>query len=495
MIGIYKSKSEVLVYTTNREEQYASRVSIRDNINENEYYAIQPYESRLTIFTHTCKELMKIYSKKDKKQYNGRGLFGIVYLIIDWETGKLKVGRSENPLGKRKSNYISTAINQLDLKDPITVRIRELLTQKGKNLVKTTLQWIPIEIVLRSGSTNEHIAHDRNLIEKLEQLWQNKLGSSDPRYGYDHTSGAAGRHAKSYPPTSVEIKLPRVFINPHELQGLLEKGCEYDQMLNILSIKRNYLGITKEDIYDNIRYHWPFLTRRLDSLTPQNKPLSLLKNAKYYFIGQLVKIYVESGYNIQSEIASMFQSQENPRGISKDTILRAVKQEYGVSSWAGFLSLHGAKLHPQALTHLDIREFINVGGKSLEDHIKFTLSTYIAKGLSEREMLEEIRADQTFHINSLQSLQRYLYKFWGSLANARKLIVAPILTLCFKQGYSSSQIRERVVFFQKRGSELKAGDAVRLYCKQWFTINPTQARNILAHRSLNDFLNQYLYNQ
>lgn len=220
-----------------------------------------------------------------------------------------------------------------------------------------------------------------------------------------------------------------------------------------------------------------------------------MKNAKFYFIAQLVKTYVENGYNIQSEIASMFQSRENPRGISKDTILRAVRQEFGVSSWAGFLSLHGAELSPYSLMHLDIREFINVGGKSLEDYIKFTLSTYIVKGLSEREILEELRADQTIHLNSLQSLQRYIYKFWGSLANARKVLVAPILTLCFKRGYTSAQIRERVPFFQRRGSRLKAGDAVRLFCKQWFTINPTQARNILRYRSLNEFLNQYLYNQ
>lgn len=436
---------------------------------------------------------MKIYSKKNKKQYNGRGLFGIVYLIIDWETGKLKVGRTETPLGTRKSRYLYNAINQLDLKDPITVRIRELVARGGKDLAKNTFQWIPIEIVLRSGSTDEHIAHDRKLIENLEQLWQNKLGSSDPRYGYDRTSGAPGKHAESYPPTSIEIKLPRVFINPHELQGLLEKGCDYNQMLNILS--RNYLGITKKDIYDNIKYHWPFLTRGLNSLTPQNQPLSLLKKAKFYFIAQIVKTYVENGYNIQSEIASMFQSQENPRGISKDTILRVVKQEYGVNSWAGFLSLHGAELSPYSLMHLDIREFMNVGGKSLEDYIKFTLSTYIVKGLSEREILEELRADQTIHLNSLQSLQRYIYKFWGSLANARRVLVAPILSLCFKRGYTSAQIRERVPFFQKWGSRLKAGDAVRLFCKQWFTINPTQARNILRHRSLNEFLNQYLYNQ
>lgn len=264
-------------------------------------------------------------------------------------------------------------------------------------------------------------------------------------------------------------------------------------MLNILS--KSYFGISSRDIYDNIRYHWPFLTQRIDSLSSQNRPLALLKNVKHYFIAQLVKVYVENGYNIQSEIASMFQSQENPRGISKDTILRAIRQEFGVSSWAGFLSLHGADLSPYSLMHLDIREFINVGGKSLEDYIKFTLSTYIVKGTSEREILEELRADQTIHLNSLQSLQRYIYKFWGSLANARKMLVAPILSLYFKRGYTSAQIRERVPFFQKRGSRLKAGDAVRLFCKQWFTINPTQARNILTHRSLNEFLNQYLYNQ
>jgi len=496
MIGIYRDRSEILVHITSREEKYTSPIKdINDNINGGDYNAIQPYESRLTIMTHSHHELMKIHSKKSR-QYKKRGLFGVVYLIIDWETGKLKVGRTETSLGTRKSQYISAAIRQLDKKDLITERIRELIAIKGKKLVKKTLEWIPIEVVLRTGSSDEHIAHDRKLIENLEQLWQNKLGTSDPRYGYDQTSGAAGPHARkaSYPPTDVEITLPRVFINPHELQILLEKACDYNQILSVLSIKKKYLGINSRDIYDNIKYHWPFLARGLDTFRLQNRLPALLKNARYYFIAQIVSNYVENGYDSLSEIALTFQSEENPSGVSRETISRAIKQEFEVNSWAGFLSLHGTKLTPQSIKHLDIREFLNVGGKSLEEHIKFTLSTYIIKGLSEGEIVEEIRT-QDFHISSLQGLQRYIYKFWGSLANARKVLVAPILALSFKLGHDSAQIREGIPFFQKRGTGLSAGEVVRAYCKQWFTINPTQARNILRYRSLNEFLNQNLNDQ
>ncbi len=495
MIGIYRDRSEVLIHIANRQEKYINPTNIDDKINSGEYNAIQPYESRLTIMTHSHHELMKIHNKKSR-QYKNRGLFGVVYLIIDWETGKLKVGRTETSLGTRKSQYISAAIKQLNKKDPITERIRELIAIRGKKLVRKTLEWIPIEVVLRTGSSDGHIAHDRKLIENLEQLWQNKLDTSDPRYGYDQTSGAAGPHARkaSYPPTAVEITLPRVFINPHELQILLEKVCDFNQMLTVLSIKKNYLGINSRDIYENIKYHWPFLARGLDTFTPQNKLPVLLKNARYYFIAQIVSNYVENGYDVLSEIALTFQSKENPSGVSRETISRAIKQEFGTNSWAGFLSLHGTKLTPQSIKHLDIREFINVGGKSLEDHIKFTLSTFIIKGLSEAEIVVELRT-HNFHISSLPGLQRYIYKFWGNLANARKVLVAPILALSFKLGHDSTQIRREMPFFQRRGPGLSAGDVVRAYCKQWFTINPTQARSILRLRSLSEFLNQNLNDQ
>ncbi len=273
-------------------------------------------------------------------------------------------------------------------------------------------------------------------------------------------------------------------------------------MLHILS--RNYLGISRQDIVDNIKYHWPFLARKPDSqryrstipasFSKFTRERSLLKEAHYYFIGPIVKNYVEHGYNTKTEISSKLRSSENPRGISTIMIQRIARQEYGASSWADFLARHGAKLSPQSLSLIDIREFIKVGGKSQEDYIKFVLSNYVIRGLDENEMVLELQS-ANLHFTHKTTLQRYIYKWWGSLANARKQLVAPILALCFKLGYSSAQIRANVPFFQRRMSGVSAGDAVYGYCKSWFRISPTEARNILANSLLNDFLNQYLYNQ
>jgi len=80
-------------------------------------------------------------------------------------------------------------------------------------------------------------------------------------------------------------------------------------------------------------------------------------------------------------------------------------------------------------------------------------------------------------------MQRYIYKWWGSFYKARKQLVAPILALAFKLGYTSVEIRAKMPFFQRRVTGVPAGEAVYHFCKKWFEISPTQARAALAHRT------------
>ena len=224
-ISLYLESNKVEIKLSNKQISYASKVSLQDKISQEDYNVIQPFESRITIFTHAAQELMSIYSKK--KQVKGRKVFGIIYLIIDWETGKLKIGRTERTLKARKGEYLREAedcrINNKRGRS-IIERINDLYDQGGNSLVRDTLEWIPIEVVLRTGHTD----FDNKLIESVEQLWQNKLGTKDPNYGYDDTSGAAGRHIiKAELP--VNLYIPETIINYRHLQSLLEKGCDFNQ--------------------------------------------------------------------------------------------------------------------------------------------------------------------------------------------------------------------------------------------------------------------------
>ena len=491
-VEIFRDTKRVTVELKNKKFTYISPIPLKSQIfTDRDFNAIQPLIRRDTIFTYTWEELKQIYKHQNSIKTR-REIFGIVYLIVDWETGLLKVGRTEIPLNNRRSAYLTKAKNFLKQNkkaEPIIKRIIDLYNQGGKRHVYSTLGWYPLEIVSRTGSSQEHIDFDKKYRESVEQWWQNKLGTKNPRYGYDYATGAQGPHSSkinSPSPWTIDVNIPKILINYLHLQKLLEKGCDYDQMVKVLS--RHYPGalITKNVIIENIKYHWSSLAIRPDYLSPNVRSEALLKDARFYFIAPIIKNYVENGITNSKEISKKFISKENPQGLSIQTIIRAVKQEYQVSSWADFLKYCKAPLTTQSLVNLDINEFKKVGGDSLEEYTKFLIASYIIKGYT----LEEI--DNIIPGGYEGYSYRKIIKWWGGIQNARRILVAPILALCLKIGYNSVQIREKMPFFQKRMPNSKTWDAIRHYCLEWFKVNPSQIRQILTYKSLNQFLSEYL---
>jgi hypothetical protein len=467
------------------------KVSLHTNIASMDFAAVKPLESRFTIFTKANQELMRIYRKKGTQFVDNRQVFGVIYGIIDWSVGEIvKVGRTERPLSKRRSEYYSNAkklwkSNQKLATDPITQRILDLLNKGGEKLAKSTLQWIPIEITLRTGSSRQKWSFDKKLIETLEQWWQNKFGTKIS--GLDRTSGAAGPHSLVDPIGSgtADTLVPDVFINWRVLKALIGKGCTYPQMIDILAT-RYLLPVTRNDIIDNIEYHWPFLIDQARQKPAHTQPNSILKDAKYYFIAPIIKSHVENGITNTRQIQDLFKSTENPQGISLQTILRAVKKEYQTSSWAGFLRLCGASLSPQSLLSLTPQEYRDVGGKSKERYEKFLISQYIIQGRNEA-FIDNQLPDLTY-----SAIQRRIIKWWGSYYEARKQLVGPILTLCLKKGWTSTQIRANVPFFQNSMPGSYSWDVVRHYSLLWFEITPSALKNFLVTHNLQWFLTNYL---
>lgn len=466
------------------------KVSLQTNIASMDFAAVKPLESRLTIFSKTSQELMQIYRKKGTRFFGNSQVFGVIYGIIDWDVGEIvKVGRTEIPLSTRKSRYFSKARSSLKNKgittDLITQRIAGLLSKGGENLAKSTLQWIPVEIVLRTGSSQQKWNFDKKLIETLEQWWQNKFGTRIT--GLDRTSGAAGPHSKVDPIGSgtANTVVPGVFINWRILRTLIGKGCTYPQMIDVLAT-RYLLQVTRNDIIDNIEYHWPFLVDQAHQKPASSQAQSILKDAKYYFIAPIIKSYVESGITNTRQIRDLFKSTESPQGISLKTILRVVKKEFQVSSWAGFLKLCGAPLSPQSLQALTPQEYRDVGGKSKEDYEKFLISQYIIQGRNEDYI------DNQLPDLSYSTIKKRIQKWWGTIYEARKQLVGPILALCLKKGWTSSQIRANVPFFQNKMSGSPSWNVVGHFSLQWFGITPSAAKNFLVTHNLQWFLTNYL---
>ena len=171
--------------------------------------------------------------------------------------------------------------------------------------------------------------------------------------------------------------------------------------------------------------------------------------------------------------------------ISRQVIVRVVKQEYQVSSWAGFLKLCGVELTPQSLSTIkDVNEFKELGGESLNAYWKFIIASYIIKGytLVDIAKLPDVKYDSGL-------LSWKVRKWWGSLDNARRLLIAPIFALCLKLGYNDKQIRNAMPFFQDVKDYKRK---IYRWCNNWFFINPIQARFFLESMSLNEFFSRYL---
>lgn len=245
----------------------------------------------------------------------------------------------------------------------------------------------------------------------------------------------------------------------------------------------NILGVTKSDIVDNIKYHWPVIQNQ--ALRSGNtKPHSILKSAKFYFIAPIIKNYVENGITSSVEIANLFKSAENPQGISYQVVIRAVRSEYQVDSWAGFLKFSGVSLTHTSLTSLSPQEYRNVGGQAKADYEKFLISQLIIEGRSVEYIGNQL------HYSSI-SIQRRIVKWWGNIFNARTKLVAPILALCFEKGWSAAKIRANVPFFQNLMSRGHPSDAVYHYSLYFFGLNPTRAKNFIKTHNLHDFLDTY----
>ncbi len=446
------------------------------------FAAVKPFESRLTIFSKTSQKLMQIYKKKGTQFVGKRQIFGVIYGIIDWDVGEIvKVGRTERSLTRRRSEYYLRAKklwkkNQKLAADPITQKILDLLNKGGEKMAKATLQWIPLEIVLRTGSSQQKWSFDKKLIEILEQWWQNKFGTKIT--GLDRTSGAAGTHSLVDPIGSgtADTLVPDVILSWRLLKTLIGKGCTYSQIINILAT-RYMLTVTRNDIIDNIKYHWPFL----ESTHIQ----SILKDAKYYFIAPIIKRHVESGITNSVQIRDLFKSTENPQGISLQTIIRAVRKEYQVDSWAGFLSLCGAPLTHTSLRALSLQEYRNVGGESKENYEKYLILQFIIKGYSEKYIADQLGV-------VVGTIQRHINRWWGGFYQVRKQFVGPILALCLKKGWNADQICTNIPFFQKVFVEAKNYDTVTHYSLLWFGIPLSAANNFLVTHSLHWFLTTYL---
>lgn len=82
-----------------------------------------------------------------------------------------------------------------------------------------------------------------------------------------------------------------------------------------------------------------------------------------------------------------------------------------------------------------------------------------------------------------------LINTWGSIDNARKELVAPILAYCFKLGYSDNQIHDAMPFFQNV-KDFKS--KLEHWTRKWFAVKGSiQAKFFLETMSLNDFLSKY----
>jgi hypothetical protein len=461
-------------------------VRLDSKIKSSDFDVIQPLESRTTIFTKTSQELMRFYNKKGTRFIDNRQIFGLIYGIIDWDIGELvKVGRTEELLKKRKNNYLSRAKFELKTRgsatDAVSQRIIDIIKQ-GRN-PNSVLQWVPIEITLRTGSSERNIDFDKKLIETLEQYWQNKFGTKVSTHGLDRTSGAAGPHSLTRPDgSSANILIPRIPIGWRILKSLISKGCNYDQMLNILSPKY-LLGLTKSDIIDNIKYHWPFVNDQ--ALRSGNmRPQSTLRSTRNYLIAPIIKHHVENGITNSKEIERLFKSAENPNGISVQTIIRAVRSEYQVGSWADFLKFCGASLTHTSLSKLSPQEYRDVGGQLISDYEKFLISQFIIEGRGIEYIAEQL------HYSKI-TIQRRIVKWWGDIYKARTKLVAPILALCFEKGWKAATIRANVPFFQNLMSSSRASDAVYHYSIYFFGLKPREARIFINTHSLHEFLDTY----
>lgn len=255
-------------------------------------------------------------------------------------------------------------------------------------------------------------------------------------------------------------------------------------MIDILAT-RYMLTVTRNDIIDNIEYHWPFLIDRARLRPTQQQPITILGDAKSYFVAPIIKRYVQSGITSTSQIRDLFKSAENPKAISVAVICRIVKNEYQTSSWAAFLKLCGAPLSPQSLLSLTPQEYRDVGGKSKEDYEKFIISQYIIKGRNMADMAD-------LNILALSAIRKRIINWWGSIYEARKQLVGPILALCLKKGWTTAQICANVAFFQNRLSGTPSKKAVRDYSLQWFGLTTSVAKNFLMTHNLHTFLATYI---
>ena len=392
-------------------------------------------------------------------------------------------------------------------KDSIYEKINELFEKGGIQLVKEMIEWFPIEIVLRTGSSQESIKFDKIMIENLEQWWQNKLETAIKfGKGYDQADGAQGRHAedanKPYPYTR-EIIIPRVLLNWRHLKNVLEKGFEIaDQCIecfNRLYSTQFYLGfeINRNIFKENILYHFPGIVKRSSRTTIK----TIYSDAKSYFIGRLIRKYVQEGITKEEQITQRFVSADNPHGISRNSIVRIARKEFQASSWAIAISRLGGIPTQYALSHISIEDFKEAGGERLDVYWKWRVSTYILKGYSPYEMINERLITEMSYKTLIRRIGDYRHSgWWGGYENAQRELVAPILALCYKLGYTDQQTVQTMPFFQRISERTDPMDrrlkdpilAIEYYTLEWFEDTPDHARLFLSTHSLQEYLDRYL---
>lgn len=382
------------------------------------------------------KKLGKIYSEQ---WFKGKQAFGIVYAIIDLEAGLvIKVGRTETSLAQRRSQYKSHAKRlreQGQKSDDISKRINELYDRGGYSLIKKTLHWIPLEVLFRTGSKDENVEFDKKLLENSEQWWQNLIGTKD--FGIDQVTGRHGPHSLSQPsPFTLEVNIPKIFINWRVLRKFLIQGMTLDRAKEFLSTS-SVVAISRQDIIENIEYHWPFvadwvrseLSRRQFSRVQSETNVyrrRLYYEAQVYFMAPLIVKRIQSGLRTLQEVAESFRNSIYPQGLNLRRLQLLACYAFKVSSWNKVVAQCGQM--PRYTDKLSIEEFRAAGGESFKTFMKHKIASLIVKGISIQKMIDNNLVTELTY----SQIKTFIQEEWGSYDIAQRELCRPRLALAFQ---------------------------------------------------------------
>jgi hypothetical protein len=233
-------------------------------------------------------------------------VFGIIYLWINKENGKIYWGRTEQrlfhyrnkvPISDRFYDYYKDAKNYYKKDGSLYHHMHEAIGKQTneQDAIRALFEQFELkvfEIVYSSGNFDS----DCDRIEAIEEWWITKTDSRNKAIGYNIRGGSIGTHTGH----------SKIDIDMGLLKRLIQSGYSQKQVAN-------YFGVERKTIFNRLKEGWPD--------TGGNWYLAVRK-----FVKPLLERYIKSGME-QEEIRRQFSSPYSSDGYMSRSQLYSIFED------------------------------------------------------------------------------------------------------------------------------------------------------------------------